>query len=142
MQAGALQGQSARSVTDGSTPAARAAGIQHAAKAAITKKVAPCTDTRYNRSLIRSIKHRGLKRRFARDDSRGVAPDQLARLEGVLSHLDAARAPQDLALPGYRLHPLKSPLIGFWSVSVSRNWRVVFRFDGGDVFDVDLVDYH
>ena len=45
-------------------------------------------------------------------------------------------------LPGYRLHPLKGRLAGLWSVSISGNWRIVFRFDGNDAHDVDLVDYH
>ena len=44
--------------------------------------------------------------------------------------------------PGWKLHPLKGDLKGFWSVSVSGNWRVIFRFEKGDAFDVDLVDYH
>ncbi len=44
--------------------------------------------------------------------------------------------------PGYRLHPLSGSLAGFWSVAVSRNWRIIFRFDGGNVTDVDFVDYH
>lgn len=47
-----------------------------------------------------------------------------------------------MSLPGYRLHPLKGDMSGFWSVTISANWRVVFRFDGTDVGDVDLVDYH
>lgn len=44
--------------------------------------------------------------------------------------------------PGSDLHPLKGDLRGFWSVKVSGNWRVIFRFEKGDVFDVDYVDYH
>jgi len=47
-----------------------------------------------------------------------------------------------MALPGFRLHPLRGELAGFWAVSVSGNWRVVWRFDGSDVADVDLIDYH
>jgi proteic killer suppression protein len=45
-------------------------------------------------------------------------------------------------IPGYRLHPLKGDLKGLWSVTVRANWRIVFRFEGNDVFDVELVDYH
>ena len=56
--------------------------------------------------------------------------------------LDRALRPSDLDLPGYRLHPLKGSLKGMWSVTVSSNWRIVFRFGDGDEFDVDLVDYH
>jgi proteic killer suppression protein len=47
-----------------------------------------------------------------------------------------------LALPGYALHPLKGDLKGFWSVKVSGNWRIVFRFEAGEAYDVDLTDYH
>ncbi len=56
--------------------------------------------------------------------------------------LDAAASPNDLALPGLDLHPLKGDRAGYWAVKVSANWRVVFRFEDGDVVDVDLVDYH
>ena len=45
-------------------------------------------------------------------------------------------------LPGYGLHPLRGDLRGMWSISISGNWRITFRFDDGDVYDVDLVDYH
>ena len=53
-----------------------------------------------------------------------------------------ARHPGDLAQPGYRLHPLKGDMAGLWSISVSGNWRVVFRFKDNEAIDVDLVDYH
>jgi proteic killer suppression protein len=66
----------------------------------------------------------------------------LKRIADVLAHLDMALHPVDVDLPGYRLHPLKGDLKGYWSVSISGNWRIVFRFADGDVFDVDLVDYH
>ena len=68
--------------------------------------------------------------------------DQADRIALALADLDDARKPSDLDLPGYRLHPLKGDRSGFWSISISGNWRVVFRFDGGDVYDVELVDYH
>jgi len=60
----------------------------------------------------------------------------------MLSVLDAASGPQDLGLPGYRLHPLKGDFRGQWAITVRANWRIVFRFEGGDAFDVDFVDYH
>ena len=55
---------------------------------------------------------------------------------------DDAAAPQDLNLLGYRLHPLKGALKGFWSVTVRANWRIIFRFEETDAFDVELIDYH
>ena len=60
----------------------------------------------------------------------------------MLLVLDDADTPADLDVPGYRLHPLKGSLKGFWSVTVSGNWRIVFRFEDGDALDVDLTDYH
>ena len=68
--------------------------------------------------------------------------DQVERIEVALADLDAARGPRDLAMPGYRLHQLKGNRQDFWSIRISANWRIVFRFDGGDVYDVDLIDYH
>ena len=64
------------------------------------------------------------------------------RVALALADLDYAHKPSDLDLPGYRLHPLKGNRKGFWSISISGNWRIVFRFDDGDAHDVDLVDYH
>ena len=92
--------------------------------------------------MIRSFRHRGLKRMYERDDPSRVGTDIADRLRLVLADLDSASKPSDLDLPGYRLHPLKGNLKGFWSISVSGNWRVAFRFDNGDAYDVNLVDYH
>ena len=92
--------------------------------------------------MIRSFRHRGLKRLYERGDRSRVRADQADRLAIALADLDDVRKPSDLDLPGYRLHPLKGDLRSFWSISVSGNWRIVFRFDEGDVYDVDLVDYH
>jgi proteic killer suppression protein len=63
-------------------------------------------------------------------------------VQEILSVLDAATTPQELDLPGYRLHPFKGDLRGFWSVSVRANWRIIFRFQGADAHDVELIDYH
>jgi proteic killer suppression protein len=92
--------------------------------------------------MIRSFKHRGLKRLFERDDRNGIRPDLLDDVEDILGRLNQATTPQALNLPGYRLHPLKGGLRGFWSVTVRANWRIIFRFDGEDAFDVELIDYH
>ena len=64
------------------------------------------------------------------------------KIENVLAVLDSARTVDDVDLPGYRLHPLKGDLAGLWSVTVSANWRIVFRFEDGMAFDVELIDYH
>ena len=86
--------------------------------------------------MIRTFRHRGLKRLFEQGDSSKVQADQVDRIGDVLAHLDGALR------PSYRLHPLKGDLKGVWSVMISGNWRMVFRFEAGDAFDVDLVDYH
>lgn len=75
-------------------------------------------------------------------DASGVRADQSRRIRGGLNVLDEIESPGELDLPGYRLHPLKGSLKGFWSVTISGNWRVVFRFENGNAFDFDLTDYH
>ena len=93
--------------------------------------------------MIRSFKHRGLKRLYETGDRRGVNPDHAVKLQNILFALDNAAAAEDLAdLPGFRLHPLRGDLKGFWAVTVRANWRVIFRFEGQDAADVDLIDYH
>ncbi len=64
------------------------------------------------------------------------------KVERILARLDEAKGPADMDLPGFRLHPLKGDLAGYWSVRVSGNWRIVFRFDGAHARDLDLIDYH
>ena len=91
--------------------------------------------------MVRGFRHRGLKRLFDGDPSR-IDAALRGRLENVLSVLDAATHPLDLNLPGYRLHQLKGELKGVWSVTVSGNWRITFRFQGGNAYNVDLIDYH
>lgn len=92
--------------------------------------------------MIRTLRHRGLKRLYERGDLGKVRADQAERIKLALADLDEASRPSDLDLPGYRLHPLRGELEGFWSISISANWRIVFRFEEGDAYDVDLVDYH
>jgi toxin HigB-1 len=92
--------------------------------------------------VVRTFRHNGLKRHFESDNPNGVRADQVGRIRGVLSQLDQAAQVTDLDLPGYRLHALKGDLQGFWSVTISGNWRIIFRFEDGAALDVDLVDYH
>lgn len=92
--------------------------------------------------MIASFRHRGLKRLFERGDRSQLAAAFVDKVERVLARLDVASVPEDMDAPGFGLHPLRGELKGFWAVTVSRNWRVVFRFRGGDAVDVDLVDYH
>jgi toxin HigB-1 len=92
--------------------------------------------------MIGSFTHRGLKRLYERDNRSGIRPDLVDTVQEILTVLDDAATPQDLNLPGYRLHPLKGGLKGFWSVTVRANWRIIFRFQGAHAFDVELIDYH
>jgi len=92
--------------------------------------------------VIKSFRHKGLKRLFETGDGRGVTPDLANRLRRQLDVLNRARSTRDLNLPGYRLHQLRGNRAGTWSVTVSGNWRVTFTFEGEDAFDVDLEDYH
>ena len=92
--------------------------------------------------MIRSFRHRGLRRLYERGDRRQLRPDQVDKIERILARLDEADQVRQMDLPGFRLHPLKGDLAGFWAVTVRANWRVIFRFDAGHAHDVDLVDYH
>ncbi len=92
--------------------------------------------------VIKSYSHRGLRRAHQRGNYHQVNAAYANRIARVIATLQAATKPSDLDIPGYRLHPLKGNLEGFWSIRVSANWRITFRMDGVHVVDVDLVDYH
>lgn len=86
--------------------------------------------------------HKGLQRLAERDDARGLNAAHVPRIQRVLTDLHQAVAPQDLNRPGYHLHPLKGDRRGQWSIRVSGNYRIIFRFVEGEAVDVDLIDYH
>ncbi|MDE0202732.1 MAG: type II toxin-antitoxin system RelE/ParE family toxin [Rhodospirillaceae bacterium] len=88
------------------------------------------------------IAHRGLRRLYMRGDARQLDPRLVPRIRRVLLLLDEATEPRNMDLPGFRLHSLKGDRAGQWSVSVTGNWRIVFRFADGEAVDVDLLDYH
>lgn len=92
--------------------------------------------------VIENFTHKGLAQFFEDDDRRKLPASQIDKIGRILSRLNEATTVQDMGLPGYRLHPLKGELVGFWSVTVSGNWRIIFRFENGSAYDVDLVDYH
>jgi proteic killer suppression protein len=66
----------------------------------------------------------------------------VGKVERILQRLDEVTVPEQMALPGYRLHPLSGDRKGFWSVTVNGNWRVIFRFIDAQPHDVQLIDYH
>lgn len=76
------------------------------------------------------------------DNRRRLPPAHVDKINRILARLDETGDAQHMALPGFRLHPLKGDLKGFWSVWVSGNWRIIFRFENGNAYDVDLIDYH
>ena len=92
--------------------------------------------------MIQNFRHKGLKRLFEDGDRKGIRPDLIEKGENILFVLNRAKAPDDMNLPGFRLHPLKGDLKGLWAVTVRANWRIVFRIAGGHAADVDLIDYH
>ncbi len=92
--------------------------------------------------MIRSFKHKGLERFFLRGSKAGIQATHASRLRLILARLHASVAPQDMNLPGLYLHELKGTSRGNWSVRVSGNWRVTFKFDGPDAIDVNYEDYH
>ena len=92
--------------------------------------------------MIRSFRHRGLKALYEGRTEKRVSPQHLDRLRDILAVLDRSTRPDDMNLPGFRLHSLKGVLKGHWAVWVSGNWRVTFRFAEGEAYDVDYLDYH
>ena len=92
--------------------------------------------------MIKSFNHKGLEKFFINGVKRGIQAKHTQKLADILDLLDAAQTANDMNFPGSHLHPLRGKQKGFWSVRVSGNWRVVFRFESGDAFDVDYLDYH
>jgi proteic killer suppression protein len=92
--------------------------------------------------VIRSFRHKGLERFFAKSERRGIDARQAERIRRILDRLDAAMRPEDLKVPGFGFHGLKGDRKGTYAVSVSGNWRITFRFAEGDALDVNLEDYH
>ena len=92
--------------------------------------------------MIKSFRHRGLKRLFEREDRSLIHPDLIDTVENILFALDEALSVQALAIPRYHLHPLKGKFKEYWSVTVKANWRIIFRFEEGHAYGVELIDYH
>ena len=92
--------------------------------------------------MIKSFAHKGLEKFFRTGSKAGIQAQHAARLRLQLAMLDDAGAPEDMNAPGWRLHPLHGDLKSRWSVTVSGNWRLTFRFEGEDAILVDYQDYH
>ncbi|MEZ5660656.1 MAG: type II toxin-antitoxin system RelE/ParE family toxin [Burkholderiaceae bacterium] len=92
--------------------------------------------------MIKSFRHKNLRRFFETGRVSGIQPAHAARLRIQLAALDTASVIDDMDLPGFRLHPLKGAMKGRWSISVSGNWRLTFEFQDGDAHILDYEDYH
>ena len=92
--------------------------------------------------MIISFIHKGLERFYNSGSTAGIQANHSKRLKLILSNLDQAESPHDMDLPGLKLHELKGDRKGIWSVKVSGNWRVTFRFEGRDAEIVNYEDYH
>ena len=92
--------------------------------------------------MIRSIRHKGLQRFWTRGDTSGLRPDWISKVGRLMDALDLARKPQELAMTGVGFHLLRGDLKGRYAMTVSRNWRLTFSWDGEEAVDVDLEDYH
>ena len=92
--------------------------------------------------MIKSFKHKGLKLFFETGSAKGIKPAHKQKLRIRLAAIDTATCVEDIDLPGFRLHPLKGDREGLWAIDVSRNWRVVFKFEDGNAYIVDYEDYH
>jgi toxin HigB-1 len=92
--------------------------------------------------MIKSFRHKGLRQLFEHDEGGKLPADMLVRIKIILSALHAAEDVAGMDIPTFRLHALKGDLKGLFSVTVRANWRIIFRFEDGNAFDVDFVDYH
>lgn len=92
--------------------------------------------------MIKSFNHKGLQSFFERGSKAGIQPHHASKLSRQLARLDVAKTPEDMNIPGWKLHGLTGSLAGHYSITVDGNWRMTFRFDDGDAVLVDYQDYH
>jgi proteic killer suppression protein len=92
--------------------------------------------------MIKSFRHKGIEEFFKTGSKAGIRPQHATRLTVQLTTLDAAKAPQDMAAPGWKFHSLGGTLAGHFAVKVNGNWRMIFAFEGENAILVDYQDYH
>ena len=92
--------------------------------------------------MIESIQHKGLRFLFEQNNSSKLTPHLVERIREILSLLDTAETIEQLNIPGYRLHKLSGELKEFYSMRVNANYRIIFRFNEGNIYEVNFVDYH
>lgn len=94
-------------------------------------------------TMIVSFRHKGLKIFYETGGARGLPSEQVAKIRRILTAIDEANELDEVGLfPGWRLHPLTGDMQGFWSVTVTGNWRIIFRFEDGNASALDYLDYH
>jgi len=93
-------------------------------------------------AMILSFKHKGLKKYYETGSTAGIQTRHAKKLRLLLAALDTAKIIDDMDLPGFSLHPLKGDRSGIWSISVSGNWRVTFKFEKGNAQIINYEDYH
>ncbi len=92
--------------------------------------------------MIKTFSHKGLEDFFYDGTKKGIRANHAKKLEDILDRLDAAEDIRDMKFPGSDLHQLKGKMKSLWAVKVSGNWRVVFRFEEGNAYDLNYIDYH
>ena len=92
--------------------------------------------------MIVSFNHKGLKQFYERGDASKLTPEHVSKIRRILTRLDSAVSLSEINVPGYNLHKLSGTFKSFWSVKVDKNFRIIFRFIGEDIADVDYIDYH
>jgi proteic killer suppression protein len=93
--------------------------------------------------MIVSFQHKGLRLFYETGNAKGLPSVQVAKIRRILTAIDEANDLQEVGLfPGWRLHPLHGDLEGFWSITVTGNWRIVFSFEDGNALELDYLDYH
>jgi proteic killer suppression protein len=101
-----------------------------------------CNRIGYIFIMIKNFSHKGLEGFFYNDDKSGIQPKHAQKIADVLDRLEASNEIRDMNFPGSNLHQLSGKLKGFWSVKLSGNWRIIFKFSEGNAYDVDYIDYH
>ena len=92
--------------------------------------------------MIRSFRHKGLKRFAETGDTSKLSVRNVSRVQRVIASLNSAKSPEDMDVPGWRFHALRGDRAGRYAVDASGNWRVTFGWEGEDAVNVDLEDYH
>jgi len=92
--------------------------------------------------MIASIHHKNLRQYYEEGNGSKLPHEQLSKISRILTALDAVSSENDIVALGSGIHQLMGNLKGFWSIKISANYRIIFRFEDGDVFDVDYIDYH